>query len=126
MKDQEITVFYKWTAKPGKLTELKTIYEGVLAAMKDNEPDALKMACYIAEEQNAIFVHDVFKDGAALGLHLGGTAAHHFPQLAEIAVPGPFFFCGDVPEELKQAATGMKMGAEFGTHAFGFERRPMA
>jgi hypothetical protein len=42
--------------------------------------------------------------------------------LAEIAVPGPFFFCGDVPEELKQAAIGMNMGAEFSTHAFGFER----
>jgi hypothetical protein len=35
-----------------------------------------------------------------------GTAAQHFPQLLEIAVPGPFFFCGDVPEQLKQAAIG--------------------
>ena len=122
MKDQEITVFYKWTAKPGKLEALKAIYEDVLKAMKENEPDALKMECYFGEEENAIFVHDVFKDGAALGLHLGGTAAHHFPQLAEIAIPGPFFFCGDVPAELKQAAIGMNMGAEFGEHAFGFDR----
>ena len=122
MKDQEITVFYKWTAKPGKFDELKAIYKDVLKEMKDNEPDALKMECYFADELNAIFVHDLFKDGAALGMHLGGTAAHHFPQLAEIAVPGPFFFCGDVPEELMQAAIGMNMGAEFGTHAFGFVR----
>ena len=124
MKSQEITVFYKWTAKPGKLDELKAIYEEVLKGMKENEPGTLKMACYFADELNAIFVHDLFKDGAALGMHLGGTAAHHFPQLAQIAVPGPFFFCGDVPEELKQAAKGMNMGAEFGTHAFGFERSP--
>ncbi len=27
MKNQEITVVYKWTAKPGKLEELKAIYE---------------------------------------------------------------------------------------------------
>ncbi len=124
MNDHGITVFYKWTAKPGKLDELKAIYKEVLQEMKENEPGTLKMACYFADELNAIFVHDLFSDGAALGAHLGGTAAHHFPALAQIAVPGPFFFCGDVPEELMQAAIGMNMGAEFGTHAFGFERSP--
>ena len=124
MNNHGITVFYKWTAKPGKLDELKAIYEEVLKQVKDDEPGTLKMECYFADEQNAIFVHDLFSDGAALGAHLGGTAAHHFPALSEIAVPGPFFFCGDVPEELRQAAIGMNMGAEFGTHAFGFERSP--
>ena len=122
MKNQEITVFYKWTAKPRKLDELKAIYKEVEKEMKENEPDTLKMETYFAEEENAIIVHDLFKDGAALGAHLGGTAAHHFPKLAQIAVPGPFLFCGDVPDELKQAANGMNMGAIFGTHAFGFER----
>jgi len=80
MKNQEITVFYKWTAKPGKLAELKAIYQEVYKEMKENEPDSLKMECYIADEENAIIVHDLFKDGAALGTHLGGTAAHHFPK----------------------------------------------
>lgn len=122
MKEQEITVFYKWTAKSGKFDELKAIYKEVLKEMKENEPDALKMECYFADDLKAIFVHDLFKDGAALGAHLGGTAAHHFPKLAEIATPGPFFFCGDVPTELMQAANGMEMGAEFGTHAIGFDR----
>ena len=122
MNDQEIAVVYKWTANPGKVDELRTIYQDVLAEMQENEPDALKMECYLDEEQGALIVHDLFKDGAALGLHLGGTAANHFPKLAEIAVPGPFFFCGDVPNELRQAAEGMNMGAEFSTHAFGFDR----
>ena len=31
-----------------------------------------------------------------VGLHLNGTAANHFPQLIQIAVSGPSFFCGDV------------------------------
>ena len=122
MKNDQITVFYKWTANPGKQDELKAIYEDVYKAMKDNEPDSLKMACYFDDEQNAIVVHDVFKDGEALGVHLMGTAAQHFPKLVQIAIPGPFFFCGDVPEQLKQAAIGMNMGAEFSTHAFGFDR----
>lgn len=122
MNTNQITVFYKWTAKPGKLEELKAMYKEVYSAMEENEPDSLKMECYFSDEESAIIVHDVFKDGEALGFHLMGTAAKHFPQLLEIAEPGPFFFCGDVPEQLKQAAIGMKMGAEFSTHAFGFER----
>ena len=43
MNSQEITVVYQWTAKPGKLDELKAIYEEVLEEMKANEPDALMM-----------------------------------------------------------------------------------
>jgi quinol monooxygenase YgiN len=123
MKANQITVFYKWTAKPGKLDDLKAMYNDVFIAMRDNEPDSVKMECYFADEENAIIVHDLFENGDALGFHLMGTAAQHFPQLLEIAVPGPFFFCGDVPEQLKQAAIGMNMGAEFGQHSFGFDRR---
>ena len=110
------------TAKPGKLGELKTIYETVRDEMEANEPGALKMECYFTDDAGELIVHDVFANGDALGFHLGVTAARHFPKLAEIAVPGPFFFCGDVPDELRQAAEGMNMGAVFGTHAFGFAR----
>ena len=122
MSSSEITVVYRWTAKPGKLDELKAIYEQVLAEMESNEPGTLRMDCYFDDASNQLMVHDVFADGEALGFHLGVTAAQHFPKLAEIAVPGPFFFCGDVPAELRQAAEGMNMGAVFGTHAFGFTR----
>ena len=52
------------------------------------------------------------------------VSAQHFPKLAAIAVPGPFFFFGDVPQELQDAANAMNMGAQFGTHAFGFTRNP--
>lgn len=120
--NQNITVFYKWTANPGKFDELKAIYDQVFNEMNANEPGTLGMQYYYDEDQQALVVHDLFQDGAALGAHLGGTAAHHFGKLAEIAVPGPFFFCGDVPEDLKQAAIGMRMGAEFSTKIDGFAR----
>ena len=122
MSNQEITVVYRWTAKPGKMDELRAIYEQVLEQMEANEPGTLRMETYIAEDAGELIVHDVFANGEALGFHLGVTAAQHFPQLAEIAVPGPFFFMGDVPAELKQAAEGMNMGAVFGSHVFGFSR----
>ena len=122
MNNQAITVFYKWTAKPGKFDELKAIYKEVCHQMEQNEPDAMMMQYYFDEEQGALVVHDLFRNGEALGAHLGTTAANHFPKLAEIAIPGPFFFCGDVPEHLKQAAIGMNMGAEFSHYAAGFQR----
>ena len=122
MNSQEITVVYRWTANPGKLDEVKAIYEQVMSEMESTEPGALKMECYFADDAGEVIVHDVFADGAALGQHLGTTAANHFAKLSEIAVPGPFFFCGDVPAELRQAAESMNMGAVFGSHAFGFER----
>ncbi len=122
MNPQEITVVYRWTAKEGKMDQLKAIYEQVLQDMESSEPGALRMECYLAEDAGELIVHDVFADGRALGFHLGVTAARHFPALARIAVPGPFFFMGDVPADLRQAAEGMNMGAVFGSHAFGFTR----
>ena len=122
MNNQEITVVYKWIAKPGKSEELKAIYRDVEKQMQETEPNALKVDCYFDETNNVLVVYDLFKDGAALGQHLGTTAAGHFPSLLQIATPGPFLFCGEVPEELKQAALGMGLDATFAPRAFGFSR----
>lgn len=122
MSSTHITVVYKWTAKPGKLQELTSIYQQVLDGMKQNEPDADAAHCYVSESDNALYVRDEFKDAAALGLHLSTTAPGHFPALLAIATPGPFFFFGDVPAELQRATEQMQLGAEFSTHAFGFDR----
>ncbi|MDW3192483.1 MAG: antibiotic biosynthesis monooxygenase [Cytophagales bacterium] len=122
MNNQAITVVYKWTAKPGHATALKATYHEVTNQMQANEPDALQVACYFEEATDTLVVYDLFKDGAALGFHLSTTAAGHFPALLEIAVPGPFLFCGDVPEQLQQAAKGMGLDATFAPRVFGFDR----
>lgn len=123
MSNQEITVVYKWTAKPGKADELQQIYREVEKQMQETEPNALKVDCYFDEGTDTLIVYDLFKNGEALGQHLGTTAAGHFPALLQVAVPGPFLFCGDVPEELKQAAIGMGLDAIFAPHILGFDRR---
>lgn len=122
MKNQEIAVIYKWTANAGKAEELQAMYREVAKDMKATEPHALKVDCFFDEKTNALVVYDLFKDGAALGQHLGTTAAAHFPALLQIAVPGAFLFCGDVPEELQQAALSMGLDATFAPHMFGFDR----
>ena len=114
---------YKWTAHPGKADELKAIYQDVEKQMQETEPNALKVDCYFDEGSNTLIVYDLFKDGAALGQHLGTTAAGHFPTLLQVAVPGPFLFMGDVPEELKQAAIGMGLDATLAPRIFGFDRK---
>ena len=122
MNDQEITVVYSWKAKPGKANELQAIYKEVENEMKETEPGALKVECYYDESNNKLIVSDLFADGAALGQHLSTTAAGHFPTLLQIAEPGPFLFCGDVPDQLKQAAIGMGLDATFAPRIFGFDR----
>ena len=122
MDKQQITVIYKWTANPRKLDELTAIYAEVAKAMEQNEPGAEAVHIYASEEENALYVRDEFKVAGALGFHLQSTAAAHFPSLLEIAVPGPFFFFGDVPQELKDATEQMQLGAEFALHTSGFDR----
>ena len=122
MDSNHITVVYKWTAHPGKLEELTSIYRDVTNAMEQNEPGAEAVHVYVSEKDNAIYVRDEFADAGALGFHLSNTAAPHFPQLLAIATPGPFFFLGDVPDEMKQATEQMQLGGEFGTHMAGFDR----
>ena len=122
MDKQHITVVYKWTANPGKMDELTSIDTEVAKAMEQNEPGAEAVHIYVSEQENALYVRDEFKDASALGFHLQTTAAGHFPTLLSIAVPGPFFFFGDVPQELKEATEQMQLGAEFGLHSAGFDR----
>lgn len=122
MRNQNVTVVYKWTAKPGKLNELTATYQGVSAAMEANEPGATEVEVLVSESDNAIYVRDEFADAGALGFHLSETTGPHFPQLLDIATPGPFFFFGEVPDELKQATEQMQLGAEFSSTIASFRR----
>ena len=122
MDSKHVTVVYKWTAQPGKLDELSSIYRNVTDAMEQNEPDAETVHVYVSEAENALYVRDEFANADAMGFHLGTTAAGHFPSLLAIATPGPFFFLGDVPDEMKQHVEQMQLGGQFATHLAGFDR----
>ena len=122
MANQNVMVVYKWTAKARKSEELKSIYREVLEQMKSNEPGALEVQCYFDESSSTLVIMDMFTNAGAVGFHLGTTAAGHFESLLQIANPGEFLFCGDVPEEMKQAALGMGLQATFAPHISGFSR----
>lgn len=120
--NDKVMVVYKWTAKEGKSEELKAIYREVESQMKSNEPGALNVQCYFDETSSTLVVMDLFADANAVGFHLGTTAAGHFENLLAIADPGEFLFCGEVPQEMKQSATGMGLNAIFAPRVFGFTR----
>jgi len=122
MENQEVMVVYKWTAKEGNAEQLKSIYREVEGQMKTNEPGALNVQCYFDDSSATLVVMDVFADANAVGFHLGTTAAGHFGNLLEIAVPGEFWFCGEVPDAMKESALGMGLQATFAPRAFGFAR----
>lgn len=122
MDANRVTVVYKWIANPGKLEELTSIYRPVTDAMEQNEPGAEAVHIYVSEAENALYVRDEFADAGAVGFHLSTTASGHFPQLLEVATPGPFFFLGDIPDEMKAATEQMQLDASFATHAAGFDR----
>jgi quinol monooxygenase YgiN len=122
MDTDHVTVVYKWTAHPGRLDELAQLYRDVTDAMHRNEPGAESVHVYVSEADNSLYVRDEFSDAGAVGFHLQSTAADHFPQLLEIATPGPFFFMGEVPADMKRATEQMQLGAQFSTHSAGFDR----
>lgn len=122
MQSNNITVVYKWIAKPGQLETLMGIYRQVTDQMKANEPGATEVQVYVSKAENALYVRDEFAHAGALAAHLTDTAAAHFPSLLEIATPGPFLFFGDVPEQLQQATKQMGLASEFGLHVAGFTR----
>ena len=122
MTNQEVMVVYKWTAKEGQAESLKAIYREVSQQMETNEPGAKHVESYFDETSSTLVVMDLFADAEAVGYHLGTTAAGHFGDLLSIANPGEFLFCGQVPEEMKQAALGMGLNATFAPSAFGFKR----
>lgn len=126
MHTENITVVYSWTAKEGQAEALLNIYRAVEKQMKETEPGALEVECFFDPDTNKLIVRDLFKDAGAVGFHLGVTAAAHFGDLLQVADPGPFLFCGEVPEEMKKAAIGMGLQATFAPAVFGFAREEMA
>ena len=122
MTNQEVMVVYKWTAKEGQSETLKGIYKEDTKQMENNEPDAKQVECYFDETSSTLIVMDLFANANAVGFHLGTTAAGHFENLLSVANPGEFLFCGEIPEEMKQAALGMGLKATFAPSVFGFQR----
>ena len=123
MDTNHVTVVYRWTAQAGEARRARRHLprghggDGTERARRRGGP-----RLRVGGRRDAVYVRDEFADAGAVAFHLQQTAAAHFPDLLAVATPGPFFFMGDLPDELKQATEQMQLGGEFSTHLAGFDR----
>ena len=90
MEGNQITVVYKWTARPEKLGALTDLCKGATKAMEENEPGATAVHVFVSEDDKVTYVREEFAGANALGSHLSQATAAHFPDLLAIATPRPF------------------------------------
>lgn len=82
MESNNITVIYKWQAKPGKLNELKDIYAQVCSDMEHNEPGALIMQYYADDNTNelvTVIISPFYSQ--CKGFYLGTIAEIHLRNI---------------------------------------------
>ena len=121
---EAVTVFYKWVPNDGKLDELKTKYDAVLATMESTEENTL--AVHFFENANSFHVRNDFRDTDAAVFHLTETAANELQSLLTIATPEILIVQhgGTVAEitAYRLGAQALSLPAKFGQFAFGFDR----
>jgi quinol monooxygenase YgiN len=95
-----IAVTAKWTGKPEVPTALEDLqywWQRVGTEAHDLEDGLLRFEAYQVIDEDALIIHEVFKDNAELKYHLSkGTAEKYKKDIDEIASPEAYFFRGPV------------------------------
>ena len=124
----EISVTGKWVpAKPGgrfrktdesreMLAEWEDIHSGARA-----DTGVLSTEINHAVGEDAVLVHHVFENAAALGHYFSTTATEHMGPLTAVAKPDLHLVRGmTVPAPAREAIGAKGVTAAFGEHLFGF------
>ncbi len=106
------------------LKEWEDIHRGARAA-----DGVLSTEINHAVGEDAVLVHHVFADSAALGAYFSTTATEHMAALTEVAQPQLHMVRGvEIPEGVKSALSSKVSDVAFGEYQFGFvkqeSRRP--
>jgi quinol monooxygenase YgiN len=95
-----IQVTAKWTCKPGDashLEDLKYWWQRVGTDAHSLEEGLLRFEVYQVIGEDALIIHETFKDSDQLKFHLSkGTAEKYKKDIDEIAAPEAYFFRGPV------------------------------
>jgi quinol monooxygenase YgiN len=98
--EKAIQVTAKWTCKPGDvshLEDLKYWWQRVGTDAHSIEEGLLRFEAYQAVGEDALIIHETFKDSDTLKFHLSkGTAEKYKKDIDEIAAPEAYFFRGPV------------------------------
>lgn len=112
-----IQVTAKWTCSPGEqsnLDELKYWWQRVGTDAHSMEEGLVRYEAYEVPGEDALIIHETFRDSATLKFHLTkGTAAKYKSDIDEIAAPECYFFRGPVAWTIRTYSKFMHLPATY-------------
>jgi hypothetical protein len=121
-----IQVTAKWTCKPGDvshLEDLKYWWQRVGTDAHSIEEGLLRLEAYQAVGEDALIIHETFKDSDTLKFHLSkGTAAKYKKDIDEIAAPEAYFFRGPVSWTIRTYSKFLHLPATYSGLGSNFTR----
>ncbi len=125
---QEISVTGKWipTPKSGLFskspasTEMLKVWEDI-RAISQTDPGLLSIEINHAVGQDAVLVHQIFKDSDAVVSYFSTTVALLMASLLKVARPDMHLVRGlDLPTAARDAIAAIQPAAVFGQYLFGY------
>ena len=114
----------KWTCKPGDsnlIEELKYWWQRVGTDAHSIEKGLLRYEVYQVIGEDALIIHEVFKDTDELKFHLAkGTAAKYKKDIDQIAVPESYFFRGPVSWTIRTYSKFLQLPATYSSQGSHF------
>jgi len=124
--DQEtaIMVTAKWTCKPGvstHLEDLKYWWQRVGTDAYSMEKGLLRFEVYQVIGEDALIIHETFKNSNELKFHLSkGTAEKYKKDIDKIATPECYFFRGPVSWTIRTYSKFLRLPATYSSQGSHF------
>jgi quinol monooxygenase YgiN len=121
-----IMVTAKWTCQPGDDThfeDLKYWWQRVGTDAFSIEEGLLRFEVYQVIGENALIIHETFKDSDELKFHLSkGTAEKYKKDIDEVAKPEAYFFRGPVSWTIRTYSKFLHLPATYSSQGSHFTR----
>jgi quinol monooxygenase YgiN len=121
-----IQVTAKWTCKPGdesSLEDLKYWWQRVGTDAHSMEEGLLRFEAYQVLGEDALIIHETFKDSDTLKFHLSkGTAEKYKKDIDAVAVPEAYFFRGPVAWTIRTYSKFLHLPATYSSLGSHFAR----
>jgi quinol monooxygenase YgiN len=121
-----IQVTAKWTCKPRatpSLENLKYWWQRVGTDAHSIEEGLLRFEAYQVIGEDALIIHETFRDSATLKFHLSkGTAEKYKKDIDEVAAPEAYFFRGPVSWTIRTYSKFLHLPATYSSQGSHFTR----
>ena len=121
-----IQVTAKWTCKPdtaSHLEELKYWWQRVGTDAHSMEMGLLRFEAYQAIGEDALIIHETFKDSDQLKFHLSkGTAERYKKDIDQVATAEAYFFRGPVSWTIRTYSKFLHLPATYSSQGSNFTR----